>query len=152
VINSSAPTSAEKKDEEKKKDEYDPSAPSDFSADFVPQDRNEELALMKMLGLPGIFDTTKGKRVEGNDWGAVKVKSERVYRQYMNRKGGFNRKLDPDKNVSRDTKKGKKPAGGKPGAPGKPGKGAKPAKPGKGGADKPAKGGGADKPAKGGKR
>jgi len=107
-----------------------------------------------MLGLPGGFDTSKGKHVEGNDWGAVKVKSERVYRQYMNRKGGFNRKLDPDKNVSRDTKKTKK-TGGKPGAPGKSGKGAKSAKPGKGGAaDKAAKGGGAaaDKPAKGGKR
>jgi len=76
---------------------------------------------MKMMGLPGIFDTTKGRHVDGNDWGVVKVKSQRVYRQYMNRKGGFNRKLDPDKNVARDTKKKKAAKAGT--TPAKPGKG-----------------------------
>jgi len=106
----------------KKEDDYDPEAPSDFGADFIPEDLQSEIALLKMMGLPVGFNTSKGKHVEGNDWGAVKVKSQRVYRQYMNRKGGFNRKLDPDKNVARDTKK-KKTA--KPGpTPAKPGKGA----------------------------
>ncbi|KAB7506402.1 U4/U6.U5 small nuclear ribonucleoprotein [Armadillidium nasatum] len=34
------------------------------------------------------------KKVEGNDVGAVHVIMKRKYRQYMNRKGGFNRPLD----------------------------------------------------------
>jgi len=111
----------------KKEEYYDPEAPSDFGTDFITEDAHSEmseLALMKMMGLPGIFDTTKGKHVDSNDWGVVKVKSQRVYRQYMNRKGGFNRKLDPDKNVARDTKKKKTLKPG-PTGPAKPGKGAK---------------------------
>ncbi|CAB0038222.1 unnamed protein product [Trichogramma brassicae] len=53
----------------------------------------EEQQMMKMMGFCG-FDTTKGKKVEGNDAGAVHVILKRKYRQYMNRKGGFNRPLD----------------------------------------------------------
>lgn len=34
-------------------------------------------------------------KVEGNEAGAANVKKERTWRQYMNRKGGFNRPLDP---------------------------------------------------------
>jgi len=56
---------------------------------------------LKNLGLPLSFGTSKGTKVEGNNIYAVKIKSNRSYRQYMNRKGGFNRILDPDKNVSR---------------------------------------------------
>ena len=33
----------------------------------------------------------------GNDVGAVRVKTHREYRQYMNRRGGFNRPLDPER-------------------------------------------------------
>lgn len=40
------------------------------------------------------FDTTKGKKVDNNDAGVVHVILKRKYRQYMNRKGGFNRPLD----------------------------------------------------------
>ena len=35
-----------------------------------------------------------GKKVDGNNVGAVHVIMKRKYRQYMNRKGGFNRPLD----------------------------------------------------------
>lgn len=53
----------------------------------------EEQEMMKTMGFCG-FDTTKGKKVEGNNVGEVHVILKRKYRQYMNRKGGFNRPLD----------------------------------------------------------
>lgn len=53
----------------------------------------DEQEMMRMMGFCN-FDTTKGKKVEGNDVGAVHVILKRKYRQYMNRKGGFNRPLD----------------------------------------------------------
>uniref|UniRef100_A0A1B6H4T4 U4/U6.U5 small nuclear ribonucleoprotein 27 kDa protein n=1 Tax=Cuerna arida TaxID=1464854 RepID=A0A1B6H4T4_9HEMI len=53
----------------------------------------EEQEMMKMLGFCS-FDTTQGKKVDGNEDGAVHVILKRKYRQYMNRKGGFNRPLD----------------------------------------------------------
>lgn len=53
----------------------------------------EEEAMAKVMGFSS-FDTTKGKQVPGNQVGAVKVVKKRRYRQYMNRKGGFNRPLD----------------------------------------------------------
>ncbi|XP_032678239.1 U4/U6.U5 small nuclear ribonucleoprotein 27 kDa protein [Odontomachus brunneus] len=53
----------------------------------------EEQEMMRIMGFCD-FDTTKGKKVEGNDVGAVHVILKRKYRQYMNRKGGFNRPLD----------------------------------------------------------
>lgn len=53
----------------------------------------EEQDMMRMMGFCG-FDTTKGRKVDGNDVGAVHVILKRKYRQYMNRKGGFNRPLD----------------------------------------------------------
>ncbi|SPO36335.1 uncharacterized protein PSFLO_01806 [Pseudozyma flocculosa] len=49
--------------------------------------------MMAMLGFGG-FGTTKGKKVAANEAGAAEVKKERTWRQYMNRKGGFNRPLD----------------------------------------------------------
>ncbi|XP_056642101.1 U4/U6.U5 small nuclear ribonucleoprotein 27 kDa protein [Diorhabda carinulata] len=53
----------------------------------------EEQEMMRIMGFCN-FDTTKGKKVGGNDVGAVHVILKRKYRQYMNRKGGFNRPLD----------------------------------------------------------
>lgn len=53
----------------------------------------EEIEMMKTMGFC-TFDTTKNKKVEGNDAGEVHVILKRKYRQYMNRKGGFNRPLD----------------------------------------------------------
>lgn len=53
----------------------------------------EEQEMMKMMGFCN-FDTTHGKEVDGNNVGDVHVILKRKYRQYMNRKGGFNRPLD----------------------------------------------------------
>ena len=58
---------------------------------------NEEAEMMKLMGF-GSFDTTKGQHVHGNEeplHGTVQKVLKRKYRQYMNRKGGFNRPLDP---------------------------------------------------------
>ncbi|KAG4305513.1 hypothetical protein PORY_001069 [Pneumocystis oryctolagi] len=48
-----------------------------------------------MLGFSG-FKTTHQQKVEGNDVGAVYKVKPTKYRQYMNRRGGFNRPLDTD--------------------------------------------------------
>lgn len=49
--------------------------------------------MMKLMGF-GDFNTTKNKKVADNTGGSVKINKPRKYRQYMNRKGGFNRPLD----------------------------------------------------------
>ncbi|KTW28649.1 uncharacterized protein T551_02499 [Pneumocystis jirovecii RU7] len=51
--------------------------------------------MAKMLGFSG-FKTTHQQKVEGNDVGAVYKVKPTKYRQYMNRRGGFNRPLDTD--------------------------------------------------------
>merc|ERR1711974_550122 len=53
----------------------------------------EEMDMMAVMGF-GNFDTTKNKKIKGNDVGDVNILAKRKYRQYMNRKGGFNRPLD----------------------------------------------------------
>lgn len=54
----------------------------------------EEIEMMKLMGFGG-FDTTKGKKVLGNEANhGAQVQTKRKYRQYMNRRGGFNRPLD----------------------------------------------------------
>ncbi|XP_038071254.1 U4/U6.U5 small nuclear ribonucleoprotein 27 kDa protein-like [Patiria miniata] len=54
----------------------------------------EEIEMMKVMGFAG-FDTTKGKHVPGsNNASLVSLQPKRKYRQYMNRRGGFNRPLD----------------------------------------------------------
>ncbi|XP_022098240.1 U4/U6.U5 small nuclear ribonucleoprotein 27 kDa protein-like isoform X2 [Acanthaster planci] len=54
----------------------------------------EEIEMMKIMGFAG-FDTTKGKHVPGsNNASFVSIQPKRKYRQYMNRRGGFNRPLD----------------------------------------------------------
>ena len=58
----------------------------------------EDDQMQLMLGFSGGFGTTKGKVVEDNlktaARGAAAKNKARKYRQYMNRKGGFNRPLD----------------------------------------------------------
>jgi U4/U6.U5 tri-snRNP-associated protein 3 len=53
-----------------------------------------EAAMMRLMGFSG-FNSTKGKEVDDPNakMGAVFQKSVRRARQYMNRKGGFNRPL-----------------------------------------------------------
>lgn len=52
-----------------------------------------EASMMKMMGFSD-FNSTKGKHVPGNDIYAANIVQKRKYRQYMNRRGGFNRPLD----------------------------------------------------------
>merc|ERR1712024_157273 len=57
--------------------------------------QNEQEEMMKLMGMTS-FSTTKGKKVKTNknQMVAASYKPEpRKYRQYMNRKGGFNRPL-----------------------------------------------------------
>lgn len=56
-------------------------------------EEDDEGALAALMGFSS-FDSTKGKKVEGNDVGMATVAVKRKYRQYMNRRGGFNRPLD----------------------------------------------------------
>ncbi|KAJ6742890.1 U4/U6.U5 SMALL NUCLEAR RIBONUCLEOPROTEIN 27 KDA PROTEIN [Salix viminalis] len=52
----------------------------------------DEIEMMKQLGIPTGFDSTKGKPVPGADV------TKRQPRQYMNRRGGFNRPLPLEQN------------------------------------------------------
>jgi len=58
---------------------------------------DEEEQMQKLLGFGG-FDTTKGKKIQDNHdslaKGSAAKNKARKYRQYMNRKGGFNKPLD----------------------------------------------------------
>lgn len=57
----------------------------------------EEEQMQMLMGFGG-FDSTKGKPVEENARGAAAgaahKEKKREYRQYMNRRGGFNRPLE----------------------------------------------------------
>lgn len=59
---------------------------------------DEEEQMRMLLGFSGGFGSTSGKAVEDNKKSAAKGAANktkaRKYRQYMNRKGGFNRPLD----------------------------------------------------------
>jgi len=59
---------------------------------------DEEEQMQRLLGFSGGFSTTKGEEVEDNKKsaarGAAGKNKARKYRQYMNRKGGFNRPLE----------------------------------------------------------
>ncbi len=61
------------------------------------EELDEEDQMLNIFGFGG-FDSTKGKAVEDNQTsaskGLVAKNKARKYRQYMNRKGGFNRPLD----------------------------------------------------------
>lgn len=60
----------------------------------------EEEQMQALMGFGG-FDSTKGKAVEDNvkgaAVGALRKEKKRKYRQYMNRRGGFNRPLENTK-------------------------------------------------------
>ncbi|MFS8028225.1 putative U4/U6.U5 small nuclear ribonucleoprotein 27kDa protein [Helianthus anomalus] len=53
---------------------------------------------IEMMGIPVGFDSTKGKPVEGNDVSGIRAVTKRQPRQYMNRRGGFNRPLPAEVN------------------------------------------------------
>jgi U4/U6.U5 tri-snRNP-associated protein 3 len=59
---------------------------------------DEDDQMKMLLGFSGSFASTKGQKVEDNHnssaRGAAAKNKSRKYRQYMNRKNGFNRPLD----------------------------------------------------------
>jgi hypothetical protein len=57
--------------------------------------------MMQAMGVPFSFDTTQGRHVEDDSANAsgIKVKSTRSARQFMNRRGGFNRPLPAERTV-----------------------------------------------------
>jgi hypothetical protein len=60
----------------------------------VVEEANEEDLMAQMMGFSA-FDSTAGQEVPGNaHTGESRCQKQRKYRQYMNRKGGFNRPLD----------------------------------------------------------
>lgn len=73
-----------------------------FDADPMDEDEEDDVvveddgldAMAAMMGFGG-FGSTKGKKILGNNVGAVKKEKKTEYRQYMNRVGGFNRPLSP---------------------------------------------------------
>ncbi|XP_061841936.1 U4/U6.U5 small nuclear ribonucleoprotein 27 kDa protein-like [Nerophis lumbriciformis] len=70
------------------------SKPVQISAEDMQGKTEEEIEMMKLMGF-ATFNTTKGKKSEGSTKAfAINVSMKRKYRQYMNRKGGFNRPLD----------------------------------------------------------
>ncbi|XP_022288781.1 U4/U6.U5 small nuclear ribonucleoprotein 27 kDa protein-like isoform X1 [Crassostrea virginica] len=67
--------------------------PIDLTEDDFQGLPHDEADMMKIMGF-GNFDSTKGKKVNGNDIYVANIPKKRRYRQYMNRRGGFNRPLD----------------------------------------------------------
>lgn len=63
----------------------------------------EEMQMMAAMGIPFGFDTTQGidRGDEASKMGAVKAKQTRQARQYMNRRGGFNRNLPAERTGER---------------------------------------------------
>ena len=65
--------------------------------DHTINDDDEDIAMAQLMGFSG-FASTKGELVPDNQKGAARgaatKNKARKYRQYMNRKGGFNRALD----------------------------------------------------------
>ena len=79
----------------RKRNRDEPSKQSDKNEDE--ESDEEQTEMMIMMGFGG-FGSTKGKAVADNQSsaarGAASKNKGRKYRQYMNRKGGFNRPLD----------------------------------------------------------
>lgn len=79
------------------KEKKEKSNKDDVAMDEVEMD-GDEMEMMKMMGIPVGFDSTKGKPVEGNDVSGIRAVTKRQPRQYMNRRGGFNRPLPAEVN------------------------------------------------------
>lgn len=59
--------------------------------------------MMQAMGIPFTFDTTQNKHVEDEsaNTSGIKLKSKRAARQFMNRRGGFNRPLPAERTNER---------------------------------------------------
>ncbi|KAI9742068.1 MAG: hypothetical protein M1834_000458 [Cirrosporium novae-zelandiae] len=72
----------------------DTDADSRMDVDGGVDANDEEVAMRKMMGFTA-FNTTKNKKVPGNNVYGIRKEKKTQYRQYMNRVGGFNRPLSP---------------------------------------------------------
>jgi U4/U6.U5 tri-snRNP-associated protein 3 len=77
--------------EKKKKEEAEHRAANLTVDELASLQTPEEMAA---VGLPISFGSTQGKHVTGANASLARVKKKREYRQYMNRKGGFNQLLE----------------------------------------------------------
>lgn len=90
-----SPHDGRERNEPRKRDHEDGAEPMDENEDVdVEEDGMGDMAAM--MGFGG-FGSTKGKKVVGNNVGAVRKEKKTEYRQYMNRVGGFNRPLSPSR-------------------------------------------------------
>ncbi|NP_001002703.1 U4/U6.U5 small nuclear ribonucleoprotein 27 kDa protein [Danio rerio] len=84
----------DRRDDDRKDVKEKPAKVHQISAEDMQGKTEEEIEMMKLMGF-GSFETSKGKKKDGSIKAfAVNVSQKRKYRQYMNRKGGFNRPLD----------------------------------------------------------
>ncbi|XP_020491989.1 U4/U6.U5 small nuclear ribonucleoprotein 27 kDa protein isoform X1 [Labrus bergylta] len=91
---SSLSPSRQKDRDERKDGKEKASKPIQISAEDMQGKTEEEIEMMKLMGF-STFDSTKGKKsAAAANAHAINVSMKRKYRQYMNRKGGFNRPLD----------------------------------------------------------
>lgn len=86
-----------KRDKRNKEPEFIPPIPfvQTVEVDLHAEPTEEEMEMMRMMGMPVDFNTTQGKHVEDEsaNTGGIKTETKRSARQYMNRKAGFNRPL-----------------------------------------------------------
>lgn len=72
---------------------------SETKTDYAaPPAMDDDENMMKKLGIPTGFTSTKGKYIPDANHSAVKLTTKRTPRQYMNRRGGFNRPLPAESN------------------------------------------------------
>lgn len=84
----------DRRDDDRKEAKESKAKPIQISAEDMQGKTEEEIEMMKLMGF-STFDTSKGKKSEASaNAHAINVSMKRKYRQYMNRKGGFNRPLD----------------------------------------------------------
>ncbi|KAF3696144.1 U4/U6.U5 small nuclear ribonucleoprotein 27 kDa protein [Channa argus] len=84
----------DRREDERKEVKEKPAKPIQISAEDMQGKTDEEIEMMKLMGFAS-FNSSKGKKTDGSvNAYAVNVTLKRKYRQYMNRKGGFNRPLD----------------------------------------------------------
>lgn len=83
-----------RRDGGRSKGELDDGEPMDEDEEGELEDDDGMGDMAAMMGFGG-FGSTKGKKVAGNNVGAISKEKKTEYRQYMNRVGGFNRPLSP---------------------------------------------------------
>ncbi|CAL1616445.1 unnamed protein product [Knipowitschia caucasica] len=87
--------SRQKREDDRKESKQPKAKPIQMSAEDMEGKTEEEIEMIKLMGF-GAFDSSKGKKRNDSSVHAhaINVSMKRKYRQYMNRKGGFNRPLD----------------------------------------------------------